>query len=259
MSRLDLNRELANIDASGRRHAAWVSTMFLGRAMRAWKAGRSRFDTHDLERRIGDVVTRACCAAHLKGHARAKSFRPISAASRETKRILNRASTRDKEALSKFYGAIARSTVSKTMSQVRDSLVLQLDASVRSGTSPKADLNKSLKRLGFGRGSDNLVDSIVRTQTAMAFNAAAWVEADDPMLWGFTYVTAGDERVRESHQVLDGVTLPKEDTWWKLYAPPNGWRCRCGLQPLYEPTEIVRFEGTPEVDPAFKFNPASLF
>lgn len=41
------------------------------------------------------------------------------------------------------------------------------------------------------------------------------------------YRTAGDERVREEHARLDGITLPPSDPFWNLYYPPNGWGCRC--------------------------------
>ncbi len=41
------------------------------------------------------------------------------------------------------------------------------------------------------------------------------------------YRTAGDNRVRAEHQELAGITLPKSDSFWSCYTPPNGWRCRC--------------------------------
>lgn len=41
------------------------------------------------------------------------------------------------------------------------------------------------------------------------------------------YRTAGDERVRANHAVLNGICLPKDDDFWTEYYPPNGWRCRC--------------------------------
>lgn len=43
------------------------------------------------------------------------------------------------------------------------------------------------------------------------------------------YRTAGDERVREAHRRLDGVTLPPSDKFWERYLPPNGWNCRCNV------------------------------
>ncbi len=41
------------------------------------------------------------------------------------------------------------------------------------------------------------------------------------------YRTAGDDRVRDSHDKLRDVTLPQDDAFWISYYPPNGWRCRC--------------------------------
>lgn len=41
------------------------------------------------------------------------------------------------------------------------------------------------------------------------------------------YVTAGDEKVREEHKKLDGVTLKHNDPLWDKIYPPNGWKCRC--------------------------------
>ena len=39
------------------------------------------------------------------------------------------------------------------------------------------------------------------------------------------YRTAGDDRVREEHAALHGITLPPDDPFWVSYFPPNGWRC----------------------------------
>lgn len=45
--------------------------------------------------------------------------------------------------------------------------------------------------------------------------------------YNLQYRTAGDERVRDSHDKLRDTTLPKDDTFWDSFYPPNGWRCRC--------------------------------
>jgi SPP1 gp7 family putative phage head morphogenesis protein len=44
------------------------------------------------------------------------------------------------------------------------------------------------------------------------------------------YVTAKDERVRDSHRVLHGIVRPLNDAFWKKYTPPVGYRCRCIVQ-----------------------------
>lgn len=45
------------------------------------------------------------------------------------------------------------------------------------------------------------------------------------------YVTAGDEKVRDEHKKLDGVTLMHNDPRWDKIYPPNGWKCRCYVVP----------------------------
>ncbi|GGB82901.1 hypothetical protein GCM10007424_23660 [Flavobacterium suaedae] len=55
--------------------------------------------------------------------------------------------------------------------------------------------------------------------------AAKWAKTSDR--YYLQYRTAKDDRVRESHQALDSITLPVDDSFWLYYYPPNGWRCRC--------------------------------
>lgn len=66
------------------------------------------------------------------------------------------------------------------------------------------------------------------TAVGAAEMASEWTalerQGGNPML---RYVTAGDERVRESHRVLDGLQRPMNDPIWNDIYPPNGWRCRC--------------------------------
>ncbi|MBP7174368.1 MAG: hypothetical protein KBA33_09940 [Cloacibacterium sp.] len=59
-------------------------------------------------------------------------------------------------------------------------------------------------------------------------SAANWanLQEDTERYW-LQYRTAGDDRVRVSHQKLNKITLPKNDVFWTEYYPPNGWRCRC--------------------------------
>ncbi|WFE92295.1 phage minor head protein [Roseibium porphyridii] len=46
------------------------------------------------------------------------------------------------------------------------------------------------------------------------------------------YVAVQDGLTRPEHQRLHNVVLPIDDPFWNLYAPPNGWNCRCTLQSL---------------------------
>ncbi|KKN77716.1 hypothetical protein LCGC14_0356900 [marine sediment metagenome] len=82
-------------------------------------------------------------------------------------------------------------------------------------------------------------ETLVRTQTQLAYNAGRWQADQDPViqeiLWGYEYVAITDDRVRPEHEAFDGTILPKEDPFWKTNWPPNGWNCRCTTIPLFEP------------------------
>lgn len=61
-----------------------------------------------------------------------------------------------------------------------------------------------------------------------AYMAARWKEFEkDDEDYYLQYRTAGDARVRKTHQRLHGITLPITSKFWDKYFPPNGWNCRC--------------------------------
>lgn len=58
--------------------------------------------------------------------------------------------------------------------------------------------------------------------------AARWKKLTaDGDSYNLQYRTSGDDKVRESHQALNGITLPPSDPFWADYFPPNAWNCRC--------------------------------
>lgn len=104
------------------------------------------------------------------------------------------------------------------------------------------------------------VEVLFRTQSQMAYSAGKWLaEQQIDELWGYRYVTLGDHRVRPSHEQYNNVVLPKEDTFWNIYYPPNGWQCRCTAIPLYEKRRKKRPPKNPlPIDENFRFNPGKL-
>lgn len=58
-----------------------------------------------------------------------------------------------------------------------------------------------------------------------AQSAGNWARISND--YDLQYRTAGDDRVRDSHDKLRDITLPSVDAFWISYYPPNGWRCRC--------------------------------
>jgi len=74
------------------------------------------------------------------------------------------------------------------------------------------------------------------------------------------YDTAKDDRVRQTHRGLEGVTKPIDDAFWDTWYPPNGWNCRCDVQqvPCSKVTEDSKIVLPNDVPDMFKTNTAKL-
>lgn len=91
----------------------------------------------------------------------------------------------------------------------------------------------------------NYLDAEYSFAVQSAISASNWETFPDNDPDRFVqYRTARDERVRASHAALHNTTLPKEDSFWDSYMPPNGWRCRCraisvlaAFNPMSNPTK----------------------
>lgn len=64
-------------------------------------------------------------------------------------------------------------------------------------------------------------------QVLFAAGIAGWWINQSPDTW-ITYMTQGDERVRDTHQALEGLTYPK-NSFPSDIIPPIEWGCRCYL------------------------------
>lgn len=63
---------------------------------------------------------------------------------------------------------------------------------------------------------------------ASSLMAARWHKFEqDGDRYLLQYRTVGDKRVRRSHRMLHGITLPITSKFWNEYFPPNNWNCRC--------------------------------
>jgi SPP1 gp7 family putative phage head morphogenesis protein len=136
----------------------------------------------------------------------------------------------------------------------------QITASLSTTRSSRLDLRLALDRMGISARNPSLIETLVRTHAQMAFSAAQQqLDADNDLIWGYRYVTVGDNRVRPDHQRLDGTVAAKDDPIWSTITPPNGWNCRCALIELLDPEPRMVPDGAAqEVDAAFQFNPGEL-
>jgi SPP1 gp7 family putative phage head morphogenesis protein len=158
----------------------------------------------------------------------------------------------------------------KSIAELREatSLLVDQDGKIRSWNDFKTEMNKlhQLYNVSYLEAEHNFA-------TQSATMAASWHQDSegDPERYLMQYRTANDDRVRESHLVMNGITLPATDPFWAEYYPPNGWRCRCKaprvLKSKYGPTDKNQAmtygdEATTQIDKdgrnrlaMFRFNP----
>ncbi|QKG56992.1 DUF935 family protein [Hymenobacter sp. BRD128] len=85
--------------------------------------------------------------------------------------------------------------------------------------------------------------------------AAKWSEFDASSQ--IRYDTVGDNRVREEHAALDGITRPHDDPFWDDHYPPLDWNCRCSATELDSDataTPAHELPGLPEAAEGFREN-----
>lgn len=182
-------------------------------------------------------------------------------------------------ALKNTYLPHATSEIGKTATQIEKVLREATEQIVRQGAHVREGVQIIGKRLSVA-GVDSIapytLETIFRTQTGMAYQAGALATNKDPaideILWGYEYVTVGDDRVRPNHALLDGVKLPKDHPRWAEITPLNGYNCRCMLIDVFfggetiEPAGMGTFEYEsgkvievrPGADPGWAFNPLDM-
>lgn len=171
----------------------------------------------------------------------------------------------ERNSLKAFYSSIARSATERLMSSVRERLVSDVQrVALRDPDKIRSirSIKSVMKSAGVSREDASLYSTILKTHTAMAFNAAMWANfAEDPTTWGFAYETANDEQVRHTHGLLRGARYPIGHEFWDVYAPPNGWNCRCRLVRILRGTRLARIrpvKNPPLPDKEFRYNAGKL-
>jgi len=143
----------------------------------------------------------------------------------------------------------------------------------RAGT--YAAVRKAFDDSGMTNAKPFMIETQARTQTQLAYTAGRLKANEDPaiqdVLWGYEYITVGDDRVRPSHAALDGLRLPKDHPRWKEIMPPCGWNCRCTVVEVFKDEKLATINDVPQyvevngervragADDGFAFNPLDVF
>lgn len=99
------------------------------------------------------------------------------------------------------------------------------------------------------------LETAYRTNIDGAYGAARFASlVASPAVQNIVYVTAGDEKVRPEHRLLDGVTRPKDDPFWDTHTPPLGFNCRCTLRAADSDAKVTKAD-----DPRIETPPTAGF
>lgn len=134
-------------------------------------------------------------------------------------------------------------------------------------------LRRAFDGMGVSNTKPYLFETLFRTQVQVAYSAGREAFNADPaideILWGYEYITAGDDRVRLNHSALEGTILPKNDATWASITPPNGFSCRCQKVEVFAKpiswksvpatTVVEGIEVVPGADEGWAWNPGEAF
>ncbi len=89
----------------------------------------------------------------------------------------------------------------------------------------------------------------LRTAVTSSYHAAQWqrLQGLKDIYPAYRYMTREDDLVRESHRALHGKVFNANDPIWNVITPPNGFNCRCYLEPLTD-DELSEVEPENRID-----------
>lgn len=248
-----MERERWNIEYRGSRQAAQFGFRIRQAVMRAIRAGEPigpviQAETAKLRQPMLDAME----AAHLQGRLRstmtartAKRRRSLSLANVQAEAIQF---VQDRLDLSDAQLAAIRAMYNNAVASFSGDLAGSLERAVGDAiaraTGEGLHLRDGMRLVAEAFDKEGItptnsyqVESIFRTQTSIAYNAGRWNANQEPeiqeILYGYEYVSVGDDRVRPTHAALDGLRRPKDDPVWQQVWPPNGYGCRCSTLEIF--------------------------
>jgi len=88
----------------------------------------------------------------------------------------------------------------------------------------------------LGGWSSAHLETVFRTNVMTAYNAGRWTLYNDPdvkdYVVAYRYNAILDSRTRPEHAAMDGKVFLASDPTWQTWWPPNGFNCRCTIEPM---------------------------
>lgn len=100
----------------------------------------------------------------------------------------------------------------------------------------KKDCAEIFERRGWTGKRAWRIDNIFRTNIQTAYNVGRYKQMQEVALarpyWQYSAVN--DSRTRPTHAAMNGKVFRHDHPFWDKWYPPNGFRCRCGVNSLSE-------------------------
>jgi SPP1 gp7 family putative phage head morphogenesis protein len=122
-----------------------------------------------------------------------------------------------------------------TLKQFQDELRPRLQARGWWGRAMMTDPADGVEKV-VRLGSPARLRTIYQTNLRVSYMAGRWarLERTKSAFPFLRYISVKDARTRPEHASWDGTILPVDHPWWDTHFPPNGWNCRCDVQPVNE-------------------------
>jgi len=158
---------------------------------------------------------------------------------------------------------IARATTWVVLARMHETLVKALEEGMTLKQFRDEVLADEFIRKGVSPMEPYYLETVFRTNLFSAYMSGRFrgLQAYKDRIEFFRYVTMEDERVRPAHARMHGFTARPDDPIWAVWWPPNGYNCRCDIEPIWaDDPEAGRLRPSraPDVlpDKGFRSNPA---
>ncbi|MDH0494256.1 PBECR2 nuclease fold domain-containing protein [Comamonas aquatica] len=104
----------------------------------------------------------------------------------------------------------------------------------------RKDFDRIVARHGWDyHGGRNWRSKVIyETNLATSYAAGRWEQLQAAPYWQYQH-SDWVQHPREQHVAWDNLLLSKDDPWWRIHFPPNGWGCQCSVKGLW-PHDLER-------------------
>lgn len=143
--------------------------------------------------------------------------------------------------IAKEYRTLAFTVSQYTNIQILKKFYDEVLKAIEEGTTInefKEQMNGFLERKGYEGITNYQADNIFRTNVQTAYQVGHYKQMTSPEVLRlrpyWQYDAVNDRKTRLAHRAMNGKVYRADDPIWDIWYPPNGYRCRCGVNTLSE-------------------------